>query len=793
MPPLGSGAFEDATVQGDSYNAGGVVTVNGFVMNVPENLLVQFPAAWVPWKEFVANKADFLGFETLVIGNSINGIPRVAQIQLYDMKIQNGPTVRINDPNGVFSVGYTGAPLMTADDVSPSITSFSGFPMCIPRNTTDPLCPMSNRPFNGPGTFTAPDPLVMSPFLAGDFITITGFRKGNEIIASSIVAENVMINTIGDLAYFIGFVSNPRATVALYAMDIDPCTGETTDRLIAALGLRGGRNVQNKFEYRNEILSRYTREYKVITEINGVPKTRVTKNGLVMGEYVQPVNVWVPGEQDVPGPEPAADATSAVEEGAPGASDTPAATVEKRGSFGRWYSRTKNEAESDAENADTTDSPVFKEPPQPARVDLSKSRRRPARSHIHMGSRWRSAASRLPVSYVLDGNSDFLTVSETVRRTSRMPDATGITPSIVVAVGYPNTTDYNIVRRGYDFTRRGPVDSDLDDNGFVYGGQPAFMRFIERQLVPHIGAHYPAHINSRTLIGHSLGGYCALEFLAWKPSVFKGYIILSPSIWWDKPGLWERLLHPRLGEFVNAHRGKGSATNVIMKWSHVFGSGLVWIQSAHAAAAPCCHNAVCANAISEAEFGTGIEDCSSALALTVTAAQSEVQPITVATETVFFTVHETASADPVIVTVTVTTQGVQPVKRDGPVESQVPQYANHACKSWKKYTAACECLGVKPTTVTVDAETVTITEDLTTTLTSDSFVTATVTITETVPETALASHTEVAFVTVTPTQTTTLIITEPVCTPRGGPCRLERPDLCCNLICFGNNGNPYCG
>jgi len=106
-----------------------------------------------------------------VIGNSINGVPRVAQIQLYEffegmasgfiesinhadgsMKIQNGPTVRINDPNGVFSVGYTGAPLMTADDISPSITSFSGFPMCIPRNTTDPLCPMSNRPFNGPGT-----------------------------------------------------------------------------------------------------------------------------------------------------------------------------------------------------------------------------------------------------------------------------------------------------------------------------------------------------------------------------------------------------------------------------------------------------------------------------------------------------------------------------------------------------------------------------------------------------------------------------------------------------------------
>ena len=68
------------------------------------------------------------------------------------MKIQNGPTLRISDPNAVFSVGYAGAPFFTADDESPSISSFSGFPMCIPRNDTDPLCPASNRPFKGSGT-----------------------------------------------------------------------------------------------------------------------------------------------------------------------------------------------------------------------------------------------------------------------------------------------------------------------------------------------------------------------------------------------------------------------------------------------------------------------------------------------------------------------------------------------------------------------------------------------------------------------------------------------------------------
>ncbi|KAM0325810.1 hypothetical protein ACHAQA_007112 [Verticillium albo-atrum] len=341
------GGLEDATVADDTlFNSGGTINVNGFNMAVPKNLLVQFPAAWVPWKDFVANKADFLGFETLVMGNFVNGESRVGQVVIQEffeglssgfiesvdfadgsMKIQNGPTVRISDPNGVFSVGFDGAPLMTADDESPSITSFSGFPMCIPRNETDPLCPLSNRPFRGAGTFTAPDPLVMAPFQAGDFVTFAGYRRGSEVIAFSIVAQNVQIQTLGDIVYvrmelgllgidnphpnsefaesrFIGFTSNNRARITLYAMDVDPCTGETTDRILATMGLRGGRNEQNKFEYRNEILWGYTREYRVTAEVNGVQRTRTTKNGIVAGTYVQPVNVWVQGEQNVPGTAP---------------------------------------------------------------------------------------------------------------------------------------------------------------------------------------------------------------------------------------------------------------------------------------------------------------------------------------------------------------------------------------------------------------------------------------------------------------------------------------------------------
>jgi hypothetical protein len=48
---------------------------------------------------------------------------------------------------------------------------------------------------------SVPDPLVMSPFLVGDFVTFSGIRRGNVVIAFSIVAQNVMITTLSDLVY----------------------------------------------------------------------------------------------------------------------------------------------------------------------------------------------------------------------------------------------------------------------------------------------------------------------------------------------------------------------------------------------------------------------------------------------------------------------------------------------------------------------------------------------------------------------------------------------------------------
>ena len=47
----------------------------------------------------------------------------------------------------------------------------------------------------------------------------------------------------------------------------------------------------------------------------------------------------------------------------------------------------------------------------------------------------------------------------------------------------------------------------------------------------------PVDTTRRTLIGHSLAGYFALDVLAHDRAAFRSYVAVSPSIWWNEPRL----------------------------------------------------------------------------------------------------------------------------------------------------------------------------------------------------------------------------------------------------------------
>ncbi|KAF2873564.1 hypothetical protein BDV95DRAFT_627456 [Massariosphaeria phaeospora] len=348
IPFLVDGGLEASgcTVDNPSeYNSGGFIKVNGFNIKVPKNMIVQFPVAWVPFPQLCGAKAS--GYEIVVAGNVIDGQAIAGQIQLsarfglegsqgyieqvnFDgtLKIRGGPTVRINDLNGTFSAKLDNSPhpLFLADGSSPSITAFSGFPMCIPRSSTDEKCPASNRP-TGATNFAPQDPLKMVPFRVGDFIEYSGVLDGDNILAWSIVAINVQATTVAsdtvpnyirveDMLVgipdnapnvevadirVIGFLSScPGATVSISAIEVDPCTGEETYRQIGTATPR--QEERCKFEARLDTVGRapYTREYLVKVNTPVIE----TADGIQAGQIVQAVGEWIFPEVDLPGTEP---------------------------------------------------------------------------------------------------------------------------------------------------------------------------------------------------------------------------------------------------------------------------------------------------------------------------------------------------------------------------------------------------------------------------------------------------------------------------------------------------------
>ncbi|KAJ4415046.1 hypothetical protein N0V82_007562 [Gnomoniopsis sp. IMI 355080] len=339
-PILLDGGLDDATVDDASFNSGGTIMVNGWTVIVPANMLVTFPNAFVPWPEFVAQKDTFIGFEVNVAGNIVNGSGAALAAQIYllqyglefnrgyitavnydgSLQIQDGPLVRVNDPNGVFGAAAAPIPFFVADDESPSVTAFSGFPMCIPRSESDTLCPLSNRPNGGNGTrrFQAPDPLVAAPFLVGDFISYSGIKTSNgEIAAYQVIVENLEITTTGTPSYiwveealigvytsngnaeiqetrFIGYTSDSDAVVSISALILDPCTGVASEQNTGVGQLRPDAGGRNKFTARIDGTTavNYARAYRLSASTGTV----LTKNGFLAGQYVNPVATWVQPE-----------------------------------------------------------------------------------------------------------------------------------------------------------------------------------------------------------------------------------------------------------------------------------------------------------------------------------------------------------------------------------------------------------------------------------------------------------------------------------------------------------------
>ena len=138
------------------------------------------------------------------------------------------------------------------------------------------------------------------------------------------------------------------------------------------------------------------------------------------------------------------------------------------------------------------------------------------------------AASResFPVLYMPDGGlaEDFPHVVNTVDSLMRLRV---IRP--VIVVGIENT------ERRRDLTGPTTVKSDSEIAPRV-GGSARFRSFIRDELMPEVRKRYRC-TDETTIVGESLAGLFVLETMLLEPTLFRRYIALSPSLWWNGEAL----------------------------------------------------------------------------------------------------------------------------------------------------------------------------------------------------------------------------------------------------------------
>ncbi|TXF91204.1 SH3 domain-containing protein [Neolewinella aurantiaca] len=132
-----------------------------------------------------------------------------------------------------------------------------------------------------------------------------------------------------------------------------------------------------------------------------------------------------------------------------------------------------------------------------------------------------------PVVYLLDGavNEDFFHAAGLLRY---FDDHEMMPPTILVGIAN--------VDRKRDFTY--PSSDPRDQRDFpTTGGSAKFIEFLQGELPAFVEKTFRT-TKHRTLVGQSLGGLLATEVLLKYPGHFNDYIIVSPSLWWDKERLY---------------------------------------------------------------------------------------------------------------------------------------------------------------------------------------------------------------------------------------------------------------
>lgn len=138
-------------------------------------------------------------------------------------------------------------------------------------------------------------------------------------------------------------------------------------------------------------------------------------------------------------------------------------------------------------------------------------------------------SKRYPVVYVTDADYGF----PIIRNISRRLNIGGSELQEFILIGLSYAVGEESMasrRRDYTPTTQGAHDAPADA---VHGESLAYVNYIRNTVFPFVANKYRTDESKRLYVGHSYGGLLGAQILFTTPELFSGYILGSPSLWYD--------------------------------------------------------------------------------------------------------------------------------------------------------------------------------------------------------------------------------------------------------------------
>lgn len=150
----------------------------------------------------------------------------------------------------------------------------------------------------------------------------------------------------------------------------------------------------------------------------------------------------------------------------------------------------------------------------------------------------------IPVLYVTDADYAFPILRQIARRVNL--EGPVIEPFILVGLSY-SRGDSPVASRNRDYTPtpKGPTRA----RSMVHGQGPAYQSYLKSRVIPFVEDRFRADPTRRVLLGHSYGGLLGAQILFSDPTLFRAYVLGSPSFWFDS-----RHIMTMEASYARAHR-----------------------------------------------------------------------------------------------------------------------------------------------------------------------------------------------------------------------------------------------